>query len=425
MKQILLCLILISSLSCSLSDVAFTSKTDFSKSQGHILKNQIFKNENPTEDTKDCAFFRDFEIVYKFENKEKKHIYYFLMQCLDQGFGIVKSDVKFNYDGGSEMMSLPDGCMPPSVPIPEKNPCENGFALGSEVVEEIGTMLIKKLVHHPLQHIPKEGIAMSIDSDKLDTVRKNLPELAKKMEDLLEQNHASNTENRKPDDELINEDGSKTEIYNFANGDVAERTPNKNGDIETILYKEDGTVEVKTEMPSGISDVTLYGKDGLAIYHKSIEPSEHDPDMMKITTYNYNDEIVGKPEYFPKNPNPVPLDVNFTDEVVKSLEESNVGIAESIQDYVNERLTCFAENLINVKESYLTFVCSTTGHASIQDLIRKNFAETIMCGKDIDCDEIEAELLDKMLTDINMGGTGHGVQTEASISQKTEEDPNK
>ena len=184
--------------------------------------------------------------MYKFELEDKKHIYYYMLQCLDQGFGVLKTNVKFNYDGSNEMNELPEGCMPPTVPSPDKNPCENGFALGSEVVEEIGTMLVKKIIHNPSDEIPKEGVSSSIDNEKLQTVIRKLPDLAAKLEDILENNHSSNLNNREPHEKLLNEDGTETGIFHFTNGDVAERTIKHNGDIETIfclLYTSDAADE--------------------------------------------------------------------------------------------------------------------------------------------------------------------------------------
>jgi hypothetical protein len=419
MKKVILGLLLLTSLKGSLSDVAFTTQSDMSKKKPHVTKNELFKNDNPTTETKECKYFRDFEVVYNFETEEKKHIYYYMFQCLDNDFSVLKSNVTFNYDGGENRMHLPDGCIPPSIPETPDNPCQHGFDLGTEVIKDVSTMITKKLINHP-QEIPQKEITMSIDANKLDEVNQKLPELAKLLDDLLEKNHASNPENRKIEDSITNEDGTVTHIYHFANGDVAEKTKKDNGDVETILYNADETVEVKTEMPSGVTDVTLYDKEGIAVYHKSIEPIEGNPDYVKITTFNYDDEIVGEPEIYPKfESRPVPLDIEFDQDTVNKLDDANKLFASAIENYVNERVTCFSENLINVKESYLTFVCSTTGHASIKDIIQQNFAETLMCGGNIDCDAIEEELVDKMLTSINMGGDGHGVSVETNVKNQT------
>ena len=422
MNKVVLGLVLLTSLNAALSDVAFTTQSEMSKNTSHVLKNEMFKNESPTEETKDCIYFRDFEIVYKFENENKKHIYYFMFQCLDNAFNVLKSNVRFNYDGGDHRLELPDGCLPPEIPETPDNPCQHGYDLGTEVIKDISTIVTKKLINHPQPQIPEE-IALSIDTSKLNTVNENLPGLQNMLSKLLENNHAANPENREPDDQIDNEDGTRTYIYHFDNGDVAEKTAKENGDIETILYKNDGTVEVQTIMPSGISDVTLYNAEGVAVYHKSFEPFEENPEYVKVTTFNYDDEVVGDVEIYPNfhRDDPVPLDVDFTTEVVQKLEEVNSDFADAIEKYVNEKLKCFSEHLINVKESYLTFVCSTTGHASIKDVIRKNFAETLVCGKHVNCEELEEELIDKMITDINMGGTGHGVSVQSDTIVQTVE----
>ena len=419
MKNVVLGLLLLASLKGSLSDVAFTNPVDMSKSKPHVTKNEIIKNQDPTEETKECIYIRDFEVVYNFETEQKKHIYYYMLQCLDNDFSVLRSNVTFNYDGSDNRLHLPDGCIPPSIPEKPDNPCQHGFDLGTEVIKDVSTMVIKKLVNHP-QEIPQKELTMSINTNELYQVNQKLPELTKLLDDLLEQNHAANPENRKEEDVITNEDGTLTHIYHFVNGDVAEKTEKLNGDIETILYNADETVEVRTEMPSGITDITLYDKEGIAVYHKSIEPIEDNPDYVKITTFNYDDEVVGETEIFPKyKSRQVPLDVEFSQEVVDKLDEANTAFASAIENYVNERVTCFSEHLINVKESYLTFVCSTTGHSSIKDIIQQNFAETLICGTNINCDEIEEELVDKMLTSINMGGDGHGVSVETNIKNQT------
>jgi hypothetical protein len=419
MNKFVLSLLLVASLNGALSTVAFTNPTNMSKSKPRVLKNEMFKNDNPTEETKDCNYFRDYEVVYNFETADKKHIYYYMFQCLDNEFAVVKSKVRFNYDGSENRLELPEGCIPPSVPKTPDNPCQNGFDLGEEVIRDVSTMVIKKLVNHP-QDVPENEFTMSIDTDKLDEVNQKLPELTKMLDELLVKNHESNPEDREPKDVIENEDGTKTHVYHFVNGDVAEKTKKENGDIETILYKADQTVEVRTEMPSGIVDVTLYDQEGIAVYHKSIEPVEGHPEYVKVTTFNYDDEVVGQPEIFPRHEyDGLPLDIEFTEDVVKQLDQANTLFASAIENYVNERVTCFSEHLINVKESYLTFVCSTTGHASIKDIIQQNFADTLMCGKNIDCDAIEEQLVDKMLTSINMGGDGHDAKVETSIKGQT------
>lgn len=420
MKSFLLTLFFASALRAALSDVAFTSQNEISKQTAHVTKNELFRNESPTEQTRECVFFRDFEVVYKFTAENKKHIYYFMFDCLDEAFNVLKSRVTFNYDGGENRMVLPEGCIPPTIPEPPNNPCQHGFDLGTEVIKDISTMIVKKLVNHPQEAIPDQEITVSIDSDKLDQVNQALPELESMLDKLIEENHSKNPENLKVDGEITNDDGTKTHVYNFVNGETAERTKKLNGDIETILYKNDETVEVRTEMPSGIIDMSLYNKEGIAVYHKSIEPIEDEPDFVKVTTYNYDDEIVGQPEIFPRySQNAKPLDVDFTEEVVNKLDSANANMAMAIEKYVNERVTCFSEHLINIKENYLTFVCSTTGHSSIKDVILKNFAETLVCGQNIDCQEIEERLVDKMVTSINMGGDGHDVSVETNIKGET------
>lgn len=415
---------MLTSLRGALSDVAFTSQSEMGKQTPNVIKNQLIKNEEPTPDTQQCIYFREYEVLYKFENENKKHIYYFMFQCLDENFNVLINRVKFNYDGSQDHMELPEGCLPPQIPEKPDNPCTKGFELGEDAIKQISTLITKKLVVHPLEQIPEFDIAKSIDSEKLDQMKQKLPELEKLMEQVLEDNHSSNTADRKPDDVIENDDGTKTDIYHFSNGDVAEKTKKENGDIETILYKSDNTVEVRTDMPGGISDVTIYDEEGIAVYHKSIEPVEENPDFVRVTTYNYDDEIVGKPQIYPRvhADDPIPLDVQISGELAEKLELANETFADAIQNYVQERLNCFSEHLIDVKESYLTFVCSTTGHSSIKDVLRKNFGEAIVCGKHLNCEEIEEELVDRMLTHINMGGTGHEAKVQSGAI-KTEMSP--
>lgn len=399
----------------SFSNVAFTSNSQLSKTPVHIIKNEIIKNENPNENTIECKYFRAYEAKYKFESRTHDHIYYFIDQCLDNNFEEIWSETQFNYDGLHEKHNLPEGCVPPQVQEPPNNPCEHGFELGEELIKHVSTIVSQQLIDHPEDTNLLESTNQTIDIDQLDQMKKNLPELEKLLMDTLLVNNHDNPHSSEPSATINNKDGTMTEIFYLANQSTGERTIKPEGNIETIIYQPNGNVIWRNDTPDGLGEIIYYDPEGNPYLFKSVEAIIDNPEYEKITTYDLNEKQIGVPIERLRLHNKTPLDVYISPDQLQMFDEISKNFSELIANFVTEKVKCFSENVINLEENYLTFICSTQGHTSIKDVIKQKFGERIICGKHLDCDSIQEELLDRMLTDINLGGNGSDVQV---VSEK-------
>lgn len=417
LNRIIWALLAIGTLSSN-SEVAFTSLNEMKKEPVHILKNEIIRNIEPTNDTLVCIYFREYIAKYKFQNPKHQHIYYFQFQCLDINFDMIRTETSFNYDGSDEMSILPEGCVPPVIEKPPENPCQYGFDLGEDLIKNISTMLAKKLINHPSRSLPSNEITSSISIDKLIGLNRRISGLEKVLEQVIEDNHASNPANKKPDHIVDNEDGTQTTIY-FIGDETAERTVKESGEVQTVVYKVNGTIILRMDYADNFGQITHYDKDGNPRLFKSIEPVEGHPDLEKIISYNLDEEPIGEPLIRNRFENIIPVDVDLSAENEKDFKEAADLFAETLEKYVKERITCFSESIINIEENYLTFVCASEGHISIKKLMEQKFGESMVCGRHLDCDRIQGELLDKMLTDINNGGDGSTAQVVVdSVTQE-------
>jgi len=402
------------------SEVAFTSYNSMANSDYEVLTHVVVKNSDPTETTKDCAYIKEWKTRYNFTTSEEyQYIYYYVWQCLDDAMTVLRSSVTFNYDGDdSNMHELPEGCVPPSPETPPDNPCQNGFALGEEVIENVTTMTTKKLVDHPQGNEVPEDLKEVLKPEELDEVTKKFPELEDILEKVIEENHATNPEHRAPDETKENPDGTVTEVYKFPNGDVAEKTPTDEK-TTTVLTKPDGTVVTQVDKPNQPTVVDVVDKEGTPIEKKIIEVNPEDPAEEIVKTF--------KP---PSNPTPTEItrprtkptdtiqDVTIPDDVLKEFDGVSKGFADALEGYIESSVKCFAEQVINVKDSYLTFVCSTTGHSSIKELLEEKFAGEMMCSK-LDCDSIQSELMEKMTNHTKETGTSDPQSVSRTLREES------
>lgn len=388
------------------SEVAFTSYNSMANSEYEVLTHVVVKNSDPTETTQDCKFIKEFKTRYNFTTSEEhQYIYYYVWQCLDTSMKLLRSNVTFNYDGDdNNMHELPEGCVPPSPEVTPPNPCENGFKLGEDIIENVSTMVTKKLVDHPQTNDVPEKLVDSLNPDELDEVLKSLPELEDVLEKLVEENHATNPENRPADETHENPDGTVTEVYKFPNGDVAEKTPTDEK-TTTVLTKPDGTTITQVDKPHEPSVVEEKNPEGVLVERRTIEPNPEDPTEEVVTTFN--PPGTDKPTKItrPRQPPGTPIDVEIPEDVEEEFDNAAHGFAAALEKYVEESVKCFAEQVINVQESYLTFVCAETGHSSIREALEERFAGQMMCDK-LNCDAIEEELMTKMADHAISGDDG-------------------
>ena len=400
------------------SEVAFTSYNSMANSEYEVLTHVVVKNSDPTETTQDCKFIKEFKTRYNFTTSEEhQYIYYYVWQCLDQAMTVLRSTVTFNYDGDdSNMHELPEGCIPPSPESPPDNPCENGFALGEEIIENVTTMTTKKLVDHPENNEVPEDLLTVIKPDELDEVTKQFPALEETLEKLIEENHASEPEHRKPDEVKENPDGTVTEVYKFTNGDVAEKTVTEEETV-TVLTQPDGTTVTETDKPNQPTLVETKDPKGVLVEKRVIDVNPEDPREEIVKVYKPpSSEPKTHTRPRPRDDKPI-THVNIPDDVQEEFDNVATGFAAALENYVEESVKCFAEQVINVKDSYLTFVCSTTGHSSIKEALEAKFAGEMMCSK-LDCDGIQAELMEKMTEHAQATGTSDSPVVRADLPRE-------
>lgn len=403
MKKFALILAFVGATWAATSTVAFTSYTDMMNSEPTEIANIIVKNTEPTELTRDCEFIREWKARYNFtQNQKHEYIFYYVWQCLDNNMKLLRSNVTFNYDGDdNNMHELPEGCVPPSPETPQENPCQNGFKLGEDIIKNVATMVTKKLVDHPQENEVPEVFKDTLNPDALDEVLKELPELQDTLEKLIEENHATNPENRAPDETKPNPDGTVTEVYKFPNGDVAEKTPTDDK-TTTVLTKPDGTTITQVDKPDEPSVVEKKNPEGVLVERKVIEPNPEDPSEEIVRTFIPPDTSTPTEMTRNRRPPGSPIDLEIPEDVEEKFDTAAKNFSATLEKYVEESVKCFAEQVINVQESYLTFVCAEQGHSSIREALEARFGGQMMCSK-LDCDRIQEDLVDQMVHNTNSG----------------------
>lgn len=400
------------------SEVAFTSYNSMSNSDYEVLTHVVIKNSDPTDTTKDCIYIKEWKTRYNFTTSEEyQYIYYYVWQCLDSAMIVLRSSVTFNYDGDdSNMHELPEGCVPPSPESPPDNPCQNGFALGEEIIENVTTMTTKKLIDHPQGNEVPEDLKAVLKPEELDQVTQKFPDLEDTLEKLIEENHATNPEHRAPDETTENPDGTVTETYIFPNGDVAKKTPTDE-ETTTVLKKPDGTTITQVDKPNQPTVIETVDPKGNPIEKKVIDVNPEDPNEEIVKTYKPPSNPTPTEFTRPRQPDNSPIrNVTIPEDVQAEFDNVSQGFAAALENYVESSVKCFAEQVINVKDSYLTFVCSTTGHATIKDLLEEKFAGEMMCSK-LDCDGIQSELMEKMTAHAKDTGTSDSPVVSRSLKE--------
>ena len=385
------------------AQVAFTSYTAMLDSPVEVIKNELVRNTSDEPDLKNCVFLRDYIAKYSFDNDEHPHIWYFVYQCLNEDMTELNSYVTFNYNGDPSSVNtheLPEGCVPPTVSEPPANPCKNGFEIGEKLSRDVAKLVTKKIVHHPLAEINPDG---EVDSNKLDVMVAKIPELESKLEELIETNHATDLEDIVP--ELItNENGEITQVYLFPSGTSIVVVTKPNGDtIRTNKYADGTSTEINVD-DDGKTIIETY-KDKNGNFNGSRTITEYNPDKSKekVVERDANRVKISSIIRMKRKYNEKVSDVNVPDYVEDLFQNAAEEFAEILTSYVEAKIKCFSENTIDVKEDYLTFVCSTTGHDSIADALKAEYADSTLCAGGY-CDELENELMDKMLHAANTGG---------------------
>ena len=370
-----------------------------------VVKNQLVRNKSDSEEVSECEFMRYYVAKYKFKNSKHEYIWYYVFQCLANDMSVIRSNVTFNYNGNqdAEKYELPKGCLPPPVSSPPENPCKNGFDLGEDLINNITKLATKKMCGHPKDIKPTGTNATLIPEQKLTKLTKELPDLQKLLDKVVLDSHASNPKNRVPNAIKDNKDGSVTEIYEYHNGNVVEKTINLDKTIFTVMINKDGTTVTKKEQTDGTAKMIKRNHSGKVTEIRSIEPILDSPDDEKITIMEPDGTQIGKSFVRPKNKGNSPLSYEVSEDILNAFDEVAEDFADVLEEYVEAKVRCFSENLIDISTNYLSFVCSTTGHKSIRDAIKARFGDAALCNGQIDCDAIQNTLIDQMVMHTNAG----------------------
>lgn len=392
----------------ALSEVAFTSHNEMMKNPMTVIKNEVIKNTNPTEKNKQCLYFRDWVGRYNFNKSKEHHIFYFVYQCLDNAMEVIRSVSTFGYNKNrKESHTLPEGCVQPTIEVIPKNPCHNGFALGEDIIKDVTTLVTKKLVDHPGTAEVNEEVEGIVDPKDLDKLKVKLPELAEILEKVMEDEHKNQSIHIKPFSVETLPNGNIKEVYKLVDGEQAIKVIEPSGATETTLTQEDGITKIiqKPEDPEDATIVVLKDHNDRIIEKQVITPIRHG--WERVETYDKNSTLIPPVEERPIAETDLPPSVHVPYDVQKNFDEAADLFSSTLEKFVESKVECFSENIINVQDNYLTFVCATKGHASIKAALRARFGRAVTCGHDVDCDAIEEELENKMLHAMN-----HGLPTE-------------
>lgn len=384
---------------------AFRSKAKMKKSPFEVITNTIVRNVKPNDNTRQCIFFQDWIARYHLGRKveqghhrEEHYVYYFVYRCLDANMKVLMSDAMFGpTENPKRAHNLPPGCVAPEIPEPEQNPCTGGFELGEQMIEEISTLVSKKILHNPEKVEIVEEVSGIINPKKIDTLISVLPELEEILERTIEEEHIENPDNIRPDETHIEEDGTRIDVFHFPNGDYGERVEFPDGTKLTSIIKPDDSRIDREEIEHEPITVTFSDPEGYITEVQIIEDIHRNPEYEKVTTYDSEDKPIGKPYTRPKSKIHVPIDISIPEKVQKDFDDAAEKFSDALENFVETKVKCFAENIIDVKKNYLTFVCASSGHKSIKDALKHSFGDTVVCGKHVDCKEIENELVDQML----------------------------
>lgn len=414
------------------SITAFRSMARMKKSPYEVLLNKIVRNKDPNEQTKDCEYFQEWRARYELkhdrpsiashnqDHQESHYIYYHVFRCLNKKMKVIRTDATFGpTEDPKDAHPLPEGCVTPEIEEPEENPCTSGFELGEDLVEQISTLVSKKILHNPEKVEVVEEFDGIIDPKNLDVLKKKLPDLEKLLEETLEKEHVLNPDDLQPDEWHTEEDGTRVGVYRFPDDKYGEKVMFEDGRVLISIVNPDGSRIDREETPGQPTEVVFSDPEGYITERQVIRELRREPDMEKVITYDAHDNQIGKPYKRPKATVHRPIDIEIPEHVQEDFDEAANNFADTLEKYVGDRVKCFAENIIDVKKNYLTFVCAETGHKSIRDALKHRFGTNEICRKHIDCKDIENQLIDQMLMAHNSGASTEDVKVTTDFSHST------
>jgi hypothetical protein len=367
-----------------LAQLAFVSSENMKSHQMIIIKNSTVKNEAPNESTLDCYYIKDWQAKYHFHGKQHPYIYYFVTQCLDELFQVIRSDVKFNYDGSQDLLELPEGCIAPHIDQPKDNPCEDGQKLGDNILQNATQLLIWKMVFHAEQLSEQEDDlnVPNIDTDDLNQVLFGL----KDIQDII-LNVVRESRIVYPSEKSENGEHSKFQ-YVFADGSTGHKTVDW-GLKKSVLEVTDsnGSTKKRTDNGDGTSEIVYKDSQGNIQYIETIKLSLDDTSKEEVTLYSAENEPISPSFIRTSQPDSFLVDFSIPKEILTPFISTVKFLIKTIRDHLIQKLNCFAESIIDTENNYLIFVCINTVKNNTDFYITKLFLEAITCGKLAECSQ--------------------------------------
>ena len=232
-----------------------------------VLKNTTLRVKEPTEELKDCEYVRDWEASYVFQSKAHDIIYYFVQQCLDKDFKMIRQAVSYNYDNQSQKTLLPEGCPVPMIQDRKSNPCENGIALGFQLQKDFARVITSEIYHNPAS-VADIDAETPTTGEGLAVVLQSLPKLEKMIDEALLASMYTTSQNIKAKELKNNGDGSWEEQYWYPDGSRGFMTRDYRGYVtKSELYRPDGSsvIVTITLYPNYIMKKESFGPDNKLI----------------------------------------------------------------------------------------------------------------------------------------------------------------
>jgi hypothetical protein len=315
---------------------------------------------------------------------------------LDSAFRVLKSSVKFNYDGGDDKQILPEGCISPRIESKEsESPCEGGKDLGKRVLADITEMLGRKLIFHidAVSDLEEETV-QGLSTDRLDELVQRVPELRELLKGILDEE--SKKEEIKPTRVDYQTDGSKIESFVLEDGKTAIRTSYNSGIIETIIdYKGNGTKRIVVHIDK-TTEIIRKDNEKNIMWIQTIQKDLDNEDYEKIQILSKEKKPIGPSFTRTKTSEGVHTNIDVEEDIYFAFAEATDYFTATIQDHITEKLKCFMKNVIPNREDYLVFVCSTLDKDQIKEVLTHKFQKLMICGKNVDCNPVENRLLIQM-----------------------------
>lgn len=367
-----------------LSQMAFVSSETMKTHQMIIIKNSTVRNDAPNEDTLECYYIKDWQAKYHFHGKLHPYIYYYVTQCLDELFQLIRSDVKFNYDPSDDLLDLPEGCIAPHIDQPKDNPCEDGQNLGDNILQNATQLLIWKLIFHAEQLSEQEEDLNipNIDIDDLNEVLFGLTDL----KDII-QNIVKNSVIVHPSEKSESADNSKFH-YVFSDGSTAHKNVDWKLKKSVLEVKDsDGSSKKRTDNGDGTSEIVFQDSQGNIQYIETIKLSIDDPTKEEVIIYSSENDPISPKFTRTHQPDNFLVDFSIPDSILTSFQSTLEFLTKTINQHLIEKLNCFSEKIINTEKNYLIYVCINTVKNNTNFYISKYFLEAIICGKLAECNQ--------------------------------------